>query len=324
MDLKMSSNIPTLYYLVGLVGSGKTTYAHQLAKDNENTIVLSSDSIREELYGDESIQGDSQKVFNLLHKRVKDNLKNDVNVVYDATNVKSKRRRAFVESLNKIDCYKQCIIIATPYEECLKRNRNRDRVVPEYVIERMYRQWDTPWYFEGWNDIKIEYISDRRFIENYNKKIAELYEFDQDNPHHKLSLGKHCHKASVYITEGCSLPWSKHTRMISCAAAVHDLSKPFVKARKNSKGEDTDVSHYYCHEHCSGYDALFYRYFDRGAKFFNEEDVVYISVLVCLHMRPYHWERDNNEKMRLKYKNLWGEDLYSDICLLHEADKAAH
>lgn len=35
--------------LVGIPGSGKTTFAHQYAAKNENFVVLSSDDIREEL-----------------------------------------------------------------------------------------------------------------------------------------------------------------------------------------------------------------------------------------------------------------------------------
>ena len=42
---------PRLYVLVGLSGSGKSTLAAQLAENDKNTIVVSSDAIREELTG---------------------------------------------------------------------------------------------------------------------------------------------------------------------------------------------------------------------------------------------------------------------------------
>lgn len=44
------------YMLIGLPGSGKSEIARQLA--DGNTIVLSSDAIRKEFYGDETIQDD--------------------------------------------------------------------------------------------------------------------------------------------------------------------------------------------------------------------------------------------------------------------------
>ena len=43
---------PTFTMMAGLVGSGKSTYAKQLAEET-NAIICSSDAIREELYGDE-------------------------------------------------------------------------------------------------------------------------------------------------------------------------------------------------------------------------------------------------------------------------------
>lgn len=36
------------------------------------------------------------------------------------------------------------------------------------------------------------------------------------------------------------------------------------------------------------------------------------------------WEKDNNTKLMEKYRKLWGEELFSKIMFLHEADKNAH
>ena len=44
-------NKPKLMLLVGLRGSGKSTIAQKLAEENPNTVIVSSDAIREELTG---------------------------------------------------------------------------------------------------------------------------------------------------------------------------------------------------------------------------------------------------------------------------------
>ena len=117
-----------------------------------------------------------------------------------------------------------------------------------------------------------------------------------------------CTKASAHISEGMS---------VSAAAEKCGFNNIpfFTKTFKNGKGEITEVAHYYSHEHTGSYDSLFYDI--NGLH-------LYVSVLIRWHMQPYFWEKDSNEKLHNKYKNLWGEQLYNDIMLLHESDKNSH
>ena len=295
--------------MVGLVGSGKSTYAKQLAEET-NAIICSSDAIREELCGDENSQDNNEEVFKILHSRIKESLKNGKNVIYDATNINSKRRRAFLSELRKIPCVKKCVIMATPFEMCCIQNRSRDRVVPYEVIERMYKNWNTPHWFEGWNVIEIKFPDDFEISNVIGIWISDHMDYDQDNPHHSCTLGQHCNLVGQAL---------KDDMLLHCAGLLHDCGKPFTKSFVNSKGEKTDVAHYYQH-HCVGaYDSLFFRYPD-------EVDRLDVSVLINLHMMPYFWEKDkeHGEKTRQKYQKLWGDELYNNVMKLHEADKNAH
>ena len=67
--------VPYFIMMVGLPGSGKSTYAKKLS-DKVQITIYSSDAIREELFGDENCQTDNNEVFETLHKRVKDRLRN--------------------------------------------------------------------------------------------------------------------------------------------------------------------------------------------------------------------------------------------------------
>lgn len=123
-----------LYVMVGLPGSGKST----IAKGMHGVKVVSSDSIREELYGDESIQGNGGVVFSTLFSRVSEELQKGNNVVIDATCTRRKDRVALCKRFSGAASSIVAIYVATPLEECKERNAKRDRVVPEEVIDRMY------------------------------------------------------------------------------------------------------------------------------------------------------------------------------------------
>lgn len=62
--------------MCGLSGSGKSTIAAQIANENLNTIIVSSDAIREELTGNYKDQEHNEEVFKILHNRIRKNLEN--------------------------------------------------------------------------------------------------------------------------------------------------------------------------------------------------------------------------------------------------------
>lgn len=52
--------------MCGLSGSGKSTIAAHIANDNPNTIIVSSDAIREELTGNYEDQEHNEEVFKIF------------------------------------------------------------------------------------------------------------------------------------------------------------------------------------------------------------------------------------------------------------------
>ena len=127
----------TVTMMIGIPGSGKTTYAKDFLKGE----YISPDAIRKELYGDISIQGNPKEVFGLVESRIREALAEGKNVVYDATNT-NVYRKATVEEFRSYGATEvNGIFMNTPFEVCMGRNLNRNdrsEPVPAEVMERMY------------------------------------------------------------------------------------------------------------------------------------------------------------------------------------------
>lgn len=318
------NKIPILFMMVGLPGSGKSTLADTLVVENERwhtkPHVHSSDALRLELYGDENSQEHNVDLFTELHKRIKNDLINGINVIYDATNISKKRRAAFLAELKNIPCHKCCICVMTPYDMCLQFNDTRERKVPNEVIRRMYMNWNPPDYSEGFNEIIVAF--------NYGDigtrlKYTTTYLFDgedgidamsQENSHHTLTLGHHCKAAMKYAQEHYPEDFILHI-----AALFHDNGKVFTKTHTNSRGEDDGQCHYYQH-HCVGaYNVFFYL----DVLGFSTKEQLYIANLIYYHMHPFTvWRQSDRAKRRCQTQI--GDKMFADIEKLHEADLAAH
>lgn len=101
--------------------------------------VVSSDNVREQLYGDESIQGDFNKVFNTVYKNVNDHLDKEEVCILDATNVTRKVRIKAIRNTNPTQVI--YILMDNNIHQALSRNSKRDRVVPKHIIVRMRKSY---------------------------------------------------------------------------------------------------------------------------------------------------------------------------------------
>ena len=125
--------------LVGIPGSGKSTVAEKLARQSVANTVISTDAIRKELYGSESELGVWSDIEARIKARLKEADDNGSFVIYDATNYRRGFRSNFLIAASDYAPAHRwtCLIMDTPFEECLKRNAQRERQVPEFVIKRM-------------------------------------------------------------------------------------------------------------------------------------------------------------------------------------------
>ena len=135
-----------LILTVGIPGSGKSTWAQNLIAQKPGYHLISTDSIRAQLYGDEAIQGEWLEIWRTLKASLTAARQSIAQgkttaVIYDATNARRRQRREFIQ-LARAYHYDPIIAawIDTPLEICLHRNSERSRQVPPHIIKTMHRQ----------------------------------------------------------------------------------------------------------------------------------------------------------------------------------------
>lgn len=287
--------MPKFIMLVGIPAVGKDSWACEYIKQHPDTIIHSSDDIREELYGDASCQDSPVKVFELMRSRTLRDLRADKDVIYNATNIKWRDRNSIMSQVKRIkDVECICKVFVAPVEVCKERNAKRDRVVPDFVYDRMLQSFQVPFYNEGFDIIEVIKTWDGSDLKYMKEIIEKVKAFgDQKNPHHTLSLFEHCQECG-------RLAFEKGYNAL--AADAHDYGKIYTQTF-----DEKGIAHYYGHAEISGYLALCFGF------------SVEVATIINYHMMCYNYKGG---------KEVWrerlGEHLWKKLEQIHECDVGAH
>lgn len=312
--------------LIGLHASGKSTFAHEVIEDRDDIVYLSSNN---------------QDVDKEMTITINEALKNGKHVIYDASNMNRKIRKAFLQQLPK-NIKKVAVYMDTDLNEIKLRNLNRERSVSEHVIDKMYKNLQVPIYSEGWDNIVIHH-SDNTMLNQLDKRFSDMvragvlfgregYElmpflatyFDeffaildmpQDSKYHGFSVSRHTYYTYKYVLDNYTTEDETEKELMLWTALLHDIGKAFCKSFINRKGEETRYANFIGHENVGSQIAinLLHR------MNYTDDFVQKVATMIQFHMYLLD-EKASKEKL-LEYV---GEDTFNKLEFLHEADTQSH
>lgn len=318
-----------VYVMVGLPGSGKSVCAKNLCKEldrnGSKVVYLSSDEYRKSLLGDENDQSNNALVFDTMYAAFREHLKNKVDdIILDMTNTTVKSRRRIFEQIKKVYPDMDGVnviayVIATPISIVVKRDKERDRTVGEEVIKKFLCSFQFPQKFEGFNKIWINCFALGDFHEegnvgglfissSYDFVRSKMSEFDQKNPHHAYTLGKHCTEVAV---EWLKKNGTKNDAGYK-AALLHDIGKMFTQTF-----DENGVAHYYNHDSIGAY--LVACNLDIILPCVNWDELLEVLFYVNYHMRAHNDFK--HEKAERKYRALFGNERFDRLMMFGECDR---
>lgn len=146
---------PVCYMLVGLPGSGKSTWAGK-----QNLPVVSSDAWVEKLATErgktysEAFAEVSDQAMRLFKQELDQMIRSGVSFIWDQTNLGQGMRSSKLRALRGYSAVAHVWVV--PQEELQRRCAQRaDKVIPQAVLERMAMDFSLPSPDEGFEQIII-------------------------------------------------------------------------------------------------------------------------------------------------------------------------
>lgn len=189
----------TCHMLIGPQGSGKSTLAEAWVKRDPSCVLVSTDALRTELYGDESHQGSWDEIEAQVVARIQAAVAQGKSVIYDATNARRGWRIGLLQQFTDCNCqwvgwwFKDISL-----EECKVRNQARSRQVSEAVLEATYQalQAQPPTEAEGLEAVwAVPPMADAIDWEKFDHRLARLPRTQQQRRNHYGNISLHPYSA---------------------------------------------------------------------------------------------------------------------------------
>lgn len=278
-----------IHLLVGVAGSGKTTYAKQ---NLSSAKYFSPDDYRMSMYG-RLRQDKNNEVFDAMHRDMTDYLQENsgVELVYDATNINRTRRAELYQRFSGLA--KMVIhFFAIDYGTIRRQNQERtgEKRVPDRVTRKMYTNLQVPRYKVDYDELVV--IGE---FEKFKPEFAQ--DIPHDSPYHAESMFEHFDMAKELSER------EPDAERMYELAEFHDLGKFMARVpnKKNTRHANYFRSvnngqffHYTGHPNIS---AFYY--------------LAYINELVDLNDHDNPETKEKLENLEVIYQHMQAHDGFS-------------
>ena len=156
--------------LQGVPASGKSTYARDLHKMNENYVIVNRDNIRESR-GSYWIPSQEEYISSIEEFEVRSALDHNLIPIIDATNLNPKTIQKWENIAKEYNVEIEYKLFKIDYNTAIQRDKLRERPVGEKVIKRFFKDYFPEMLYP---------MDDKRFIQEPDKNKIDIIVCDID------------------------------------------------------------------------------------------------------------------------------------------------
>lgn len=152
---------PTIYVLVGLPGSGKSTWVRSINKSGDYVLISSDDEIERHakdrgLTYNDVFGGYIKTATSLMKQKFKDAIASHANIIWDQTNMTAKKRSGILQQVPK-GYQKVAVVFQLDADELNsrleKRANEEGKSIPAHILRSMADSFEMPTTAEGFDEI---------------------------------------------------------------------------------------------------------------------------------------------------------------------------
>jgi tRNA uridine 5-carbamoylmethylation protein Kti12 len=146
--------MPEIIVLIGLPGSGKSTWRHKFLENQPDYVVVSSDDLIDAYAAEKSInyseafhEVNQKEIQSRFRKSLQEAFDSGKNIIVDRTNISVKSRKDILKN-TPFMYVKRAIVFSITDQELKRRLITREQAtgkhIPDQVIEQMAARYDAP------------------------------------------------------------------------------------------------------------------------------------------------------------------------------------